>query len=205
MHTHRTRTFAHIAITFILLIACQLPNSLRSTVVLPTPSSTSANTEIPTQTASPIETATSTETPTLPPTPAPHASRVLILSIDGLRPDAISLAPMPNLLALMQTSAYTLHAQTIHPSSTLPAHASMLVGVCPSKHGVDWNDYLPKEGFALGTDLFDLAHAAGMQTVMHVGKEKLQQITEPSSLDIFTIRLLCRKQALKRRGRSGKN
>jgi predicted AlkP superfamily pyrophosphatase or phosphodiesterase len=51
---------------------------------------------------------------------------------------------------------------------------------------VDWNDYIPLNGYANGTDLFDLSHAAGLQTVMHVGKEKLQQITEPASLDIFT-------------------
>jgi len=42
------------------------------------------------------------------------------------------------------------------------------------------------QGYAAGTDLFDLAHAAGLQTVMHVGKQKLRQLTEPQSLDIFT-------------------
>ncbi len=92
---------------------------------------------------------------------------------------------MPNLLGLMQTSARTLNAKTVYPSVTLIAHASMLGGVCPSKHGVDWNDYLPEKGYALGTDLFDLAHAAGLQTVMYVGKEKLIQLTEPSSVDIY--------------------
>jgi predicted AlkP superfamily pyrophosphatase or phosphodiesterase len=109
----------------------------------------------------------------------------LIISIDGLRPDAIALAPMPNLLALMQNGAYSLTAQTIFPSSTLPSHASMLSGLCPAKTGVDWNDYLPERGYAKGTDLFDVAHAAGLKTVMFVGKEKLSQITEPASLDVF--------------------
>jgi predicted AlkP superfamily pyrophosphatase or phosphodiesterase len=51
---------------------------------------------------------------------------------------------------------------------------------------VDWNDYKPEKGFALGNDLFDITHAAGMQTVMYVGKEKLRQVTEPASTDIFT-------------------
>jgi predicted AlkP superfamily pyrophosphatase or phosphodiesterase len=54
-----------------------------------------------------------------------------------------------------------------------------------NKHGVNWNDYLPERGFAIGTDIFDLAHAAGFQTAMFVGKEKLRQVTEPSSTDIF--------------------
>lgn len=135
------------------------------------------------QTATTSSTATSTPEPTPTPEPSPLARRVLILSIDGLRPDAIPLAPMPNLTALMQSGAYSLTAQTVHPSATLPAHVSMLSGQCPDKHGVNWNDYLPENGFAQVTDIFDLAHAAGMKTVMYVGKEKLRQVTE--STDVF--------------------
>jgi predicted AlkP superfamily pyrophosphatase or phosphodiesterase len=105
--------------------------------------------------------------------------------LDGLRPDAIELAPMPNLIALIKISAYSLTAQTIRPSATLPAHSSMLTGTCPSKHGVDWNDYIPQKGIAQGIDLFDLAHAAGMKSYMYVGKEKLQQVTDASNLERF--------------------
>jgi arylsulfatase A-like enzyme len=166
------------------ILACQIP-AIATPTAIPSPTPFPTNTDVPTQTATSTPTATPTETPTLTPTPAPQITRVLILSIDGLRPDAISAAPMPNLLNLMQNSAYTLNAQTVYPSVTLISHASMLTGLCPSKHGVDWNDYLPKKGYANGTDIFDLAHAAGLQTVMYVGKEKLRQITEPSSTDIF--------------------
>lgn len=169
-------------VSIIVLLACQT-SALATPTALPP---TSTLTETPTQTPTTPPTEIPTLTPTFTPTPAPHASRVLILTIDGLRPDAILAAPMPNLMALMQNGAYTLNARTVFPSSTLPAHASMLLGVCPSKHGVDWNDYLPENGYANGTDLFDLAHAAGLQTVMHVGKEKLRQLTDPSSLDRFT-------------------
>lgn len=167
-----------------LLLACQSstlsPTSIPVLTIPPAPTSTLTITLVPTLTLTPLPTASQTAIP------APHARRVLILSIDGLRPELISLAPMTNLQALMQNGAYTLTAQTVYPSVTLVSHSSMLVGVCPSKHGVDWNDYIPENGFALGTDLFDIAHAAGLQTVMHIGKEKLQQVTEPSSLDIFT-------------------
>ena len=182
-----------IVFSLLLLLACQIP-SLPG-FAAPTPLSTFTPTLTPTtfastapsQTATSTVTASPTETLTLSvtPTSAPLARRVLILSIDGLRPDAISLAPMPNLLNLMQNSAYTLTAQTVYPSVTLIAHSSMLTGLCPSKHGVDWNDYLPERGYAIGTDLFDIAHAAGLQTIMYVGKEKLRQITEPSSTDQF--------------------
>ena len=92
---------------------------------------------------------------------------------------------MQNLQALMSTGAYSLVAQTIYPSSTLPAHASMVTGLCPDKHGVNWNDYIPRRGYTNGTDIFDLAHAAGLRTVMVVGKEKLRQLTEPESTDVY--------------------
>jgi predicted AlkP superfamily pyrophosphatase or phosphodiesterase len=145
-------------------------------------------TPIPTVTTiTPTFTLTLTPIPTITQTPQLVIKRVIILSIDGLRPEAIELAPMPNLLELMKTSAYSLTAQTTRPSSTLPAHASMLTGSCPSKHGVDWNDYTPENGVAQGTDLFDLAHAAGLQTVMYVGKEKLQQVTDATSIDTFVF------------------
>jgi predicted AlkP superfamily pyrophosphatase or phosphodiesterase len=171
-------------IIFVALVACQIPNLAAPVPAAPTPTTPPTSTQ--TSTSTPSETPAPTETASPTPTLLPRASRVLILSIDGLRPEAIGLAPMPNLSALMQTSAYSLSAQTVFPSVTLVAHASMLGGVCPSKHGVDWNDYLPENGYALGTDLFDLAHAAGLQTVMHIGKEKLRQLTEPQSLDVFT-------------------
>jgi predicted AlkP superfamily pyrophosphatase or phosphodiesterase len=156
---------------FACLAACQGPGWLAAPTLTITPSPTVTFTPAP--------------SPTFTPSPQPIEKRVIILSIDGLRPDAIELAPMPNLIELMKDGAYTLSARTIFPSATLPAHSSMLTGLCPEKHGVDWNDYIPERGYAIGGDLFDLAHAAGLQTAMFVGKEKLRQVTEPSSTDVF--------------------
>ena len=183
--TDRIQKLLPLLLSLFIIISCQLPALSTPTAIPPAPSFTPLPTETQTATPLPTETATPTETPTLTPTPTPHASHVLILSIDGLRPDAILSAPMPNLTALMQSGASTLNAQTVFRSVTLVSHASMLVGVCPSKHGVDWNDYIPSRGYAIGTDIFDLAHAAGIQTVMYVGKEKLIQLTEPSSVDVY--------------------
>lgn len=194
MKSSRCKTFLFVFSLFILLV-CQIPNASGVSFLLPTASQTPTSTQTPTLLPTASQTATFTltadPTDTLAPTAsqmptlAPPARRVLIVSIDGLRPDAIALAPMSNLGTLMQSSAFSLGAQTVFPSVTLVAHASMLSGLCPSKHGVDWNDYLPERGYAQGTDLFDLAHTAGFRTDMYVGKEKLRQITEPSSLDNF--------------------
>jgi len=176
-----------IVLSLIFLLACRIPSmpGLSTATPFPTLTINSTPTTAATTPFTVTRTATETRVPSVTPTPAPFARRALILSIDGLRPDVISLAPMKNLMNLMQSSAYTLSAQTVHPSVTLISHASMLTGLCPSKHGVDWNDYLPEKGYAQGIDLFDIAHAAGVQTVMYVGKEKLRQITEPASTDQF--------------------
>jgi len=174
-----------IPLALLLILACQTPSLVAPTNVRPTPSFISSGTEVPTRSPTTIPSETPTEAPTLTLLPTPRASHVLILSIDGLRPDAIYAAPMPNLIALIQSSAYTLNAQTVYPSVTLVSHSSMLTGFCPSKHEVDWNDYIPSKGYAIGTDLFDIAHSADLQTVMYVGKEKLRQVTEPSSIDVF--------------------
>ena len=194
MKHHRTRRTILLC-SFLLLLACQIPNAPGLSFLVPT--STITATQTPTATPSPTLTAaaspTITATPTASPTPSatptltfrPSARRVIIISIDGLRPDAIVPAPMPNLVTLMQSGAVAVGAQTVFPSITLTAHSSMLGGVCPSKHGVYWNEYEPERGYAQGTDLLDLAHAAGLQTIMYVGTEKMRHITEPSSLDRF--------------------
>ncbi len=173
----KTRYFPILILLF--LLACNF------TSPKPTPelyaTATLTATQPPTSTVQPTSTAANTAMP------KPAIQRVIILSLDGLRPDAIELAPMPNLLNLMKTSAYSLTAQTIRPSATLPAHSSMLTGMCPSKHGVDWNDYIPQKGIAKGTDIFDLTHTAGMKNYMYVGKEKLQQVTDASNIDRFVF------------------
>ena len=193
MKSHPTRKLLLSVAVLLILLACQIPVGARLPFVPPTSTATASQTFTPaptltsTLTATATATLTTTPSPTITPTFTAPARRAVILSIDGLRPDAILLAPMPNLVGLMQSGAFSLGAQTVFPSVTLVGHASMLTGLCPSKHGVDWNDYLPERGYARGTDLFDIAHAAGLQTEMYVGKQKLVQITEPSSLDNFVF------------------
>ena len=195
MKIDRTRKPFLLILSILIVLACQTPALAELPLMPPTlfPTVSPIPTLAPTSTFTPTATITQTPLPTMTATPsatpiptfAPPARRVLIFAMDGLRPDAIFPAPMPNLIGLMQSGAYSLGAQTIFPSLTLPAFSSMLSGLCPSKHRVEWNDYQPELGYALGTDLFDLAHAAGLRTYMYVGKKKLVQVTEPFSLDFF--------------------
>jgi len=145
--------------------------------------------------ASPLPAASATSAPSLAPpatltplpssTPPPLAARVLVITIDGLRADTLYRVNMPVLAGLMQRGASSLTAQTILPSGTLMAHASILSASCPAKHGITWNDYLPALGETRAATLFDLVHEAGGRTVMVVGKEKLIQSVHRERLDVF--------------------
>lgn len=160
------------------------PTQTLSIVASPTKVTTlSTATVAPTVTLIP----TITEAPTITPQ-VEGIKRALIISYDGMRPDAIPLAPMPNLLALIDQGAYTLtNAQTIDYPATLPSHASMLSGLCMDKTGIYLDKYYAYMGYSQGVDVFDLAHAAGMRTVMVVGKSKLRQLAEPETTDVFEI------------------
>jgi predicted AlkP superfamily pyrophosphatase or phosphodiesterase len=130
-----------------------------------------------------------TFTPSLTPTPSKaNIERVIIISYDGLRPDAIDLAPMPNLMMLRDNGAHApLTARTIDYPATSPSHASMLTGMCMENHGVIYNRFFMYMGYAKGPDVFQLAHDAGMKTVMIVSKDKLRQMAEPETTDVFEV------------------
>jgi hypothetical protein len=89
---------------------------------------------------------------------------VIVVSIDGLRPDAIQRYNLQTLSRLMREGAYTLEARTILPSTTLPSHTSMLTGLAPSVHGVTWNsDRTDELGVVTAPTVFALAKQRGYQ------------------------------------------
>lgn len=118
---------------------------------------------------------------------APCAQRALIMSIDGLRPDALSPETAPNIYALAARGAYTWTARTVNPPSTLPSHASMLTGYDVLQHHISWNDYYPEMGYVQTTSLFEIAHDHGLRTSMFIGNEKMRHIAIPGSVDDFVL------------------
>ena len=120
---------------------------------------------------------------TAPASPAvPRAERVLIISIDGLRPDLLIQANVPNVRGLLRAGSYTFWARTVAEGYTLPAHASMLTGVSPQKHGVTWNDHI-EQAYPESPTLFEVAKAAGLTTALASGKTKFVVFDKPGTLD----------------------
>lgn len=116
--------------------------------------------------------------------PARVSEHVVIVSIDGLRPDAIDEFDAHTIERLMREGAYSLKAQTILPSKTLPSHTSMLTGVDVDEHGIAWNsDQTAEHGHVDVPTIFTLAHAAGYRTAAFFSKTKFHHLEVPESLD----------------------
>ena len=97
---------------------------------------------------------------------------VIIVIVDGLRPDLISVENSPTLQRLVDEGAATLEAQTVRPSITLPAIISMLTGLRPRDHGILWNDYRLDRGIVSATTVFDIVHDAGLKTAFFSGRRQ---------------------------------
>ena len=107
-------------------------------------------------------------------------NKVILISIDGMRPDGVLNCKNPYVEELMKIGSYTLNAKTVVPSVTLPCHLSMFHSVSPSRHGITGNTYVPQVRPVNG--LFEVIHNAGGKCGMYYGWEPLRDISRPLSL-----------------------
>ncbi len=124
-----------------------------------------------------------------PPSAPAGRNRVVIISIDGLRPDVALRADMPNLRQLMRHGSFSFWARTTELSNTLPSHTSMLTGIAPNRHEVYWNYDMPygQTFRSPYPSVIDLARQAGYTTAMCIGKSKLRAIAREESVDYAYI------------------
>jgi predicted AlkP superfamily pyrophosphatase or phosphodiesterase len=111
---------------------------------------------------------------------------VVIISEDGLRPDALTGVRPPVHEAILKKAAYSLTARTIRHASTLPSHAAMLSGFDVKEHGLYWNSWKPERGYIQVPTIFDAAEKTHSGAVAFVGKQKLEHIAHPGSVDVFS-------------------
>ncbi|HJU64738.1 MAG TPA: ectonucleotide pyrophosphatase/phosphodiesterase [Gemmatimonadaceae bacterium] len=111
-------------------------------------------------------------------------NHVVIVSIDGLRPDAIARFGAATLTRLTREGSYTFAATTIMPSKTLPSHTSMLTGEGPDEHGITWNSNQTDEHATVAIPtVFSVARARGLTTAAFFSKGKFNHLEVPGSLD----------------------
>lgn len=78
----------------------------------------------------------------------PKAKRVLVVTFDGIRVDALQQANVPNLKSIIDEGSVSWETRDVMPSVTLPNYTSHLSGAGPEVHGVVNNKWKPGE-FAL--------------------------------------------------------
>lgn len=109
----------------------------------------------------------------------------IIITIDGLRPDALSKTHTPILYALIKENSYTLKAETIKPSMTIPAHTSLITGLTPKKHKSYLDSWSDAGSYLKADTIFCIAENRGMKTAMFVGKDKLKYLAKPGCVNHF--------------------
>ena len=109
-----------------------------------------------------------------------HAAPVLMISIDGLKPEYITQADahgmkIPYLRTLLANGTYADGVVGIWPTVTYPSHTTLITGVWPAEHGIDNNQIFdPEQSFGGAWNwyaseirvptLWQVAHHAGLRT-----------------------------------------
>ena len=107
-------------------------------------------------------------------------NKVILISIDGMRPDGLQQCGNPYVSELEKLCSYTYTAASMNPSVTLPCHFSMAHSVTPERHGILTNTYIPQVRPVLG--IFEKIKYAGGTSAMFYGWEELRDIAKPGAL-----------------------
>ncbi len=99
--------------------------------------------------------------------PTQYTTKTLIVFFDGLRPDYITEAQMPNLFAFRKDASYGSRHHSVFPTVTRVNSSSYATGSYPGTHGILGNSvYFPEVSTskAIGTTYPDLSKAAAAIT-----------------------------------------
>ena len=111
-------------------------------------------------------------------------NKVILISIDGMRPDGLQQCGNSYVKELEKICAYTYSAQSMYPSVTFPCHFSMTHSVTPQRHGILTNTYVPQVRPVTG--IIEKIKAAGGVCAMFYGWEPLRDIALVGSLKFST-------------------
>ena len=110
--------------------------------------------------------------------------KVVLISIDGMRPDGLQGCKNPYVKVLEKICSYTYTGRSVNPSVTFPCHFSMTHSVTPQRHGILTNTYVPEVRPVDG--IFEKLKAAGKISAMFYGWEPLRDIARPGTLRFST-------------------
>ncbi len=107
-------------------------------------------------------------------------NKVILISIDGMRPDGLMQCGNPFVGEMMKRGSYTLEGRTVLPSITLPCHMSLFHSVPPERHNIKDNTYVPMVRPVVS--LFEKIDNMGGVSAMYYGWEPLRNVSAPGCL-----------------------
>ena len=110
--------------------------------------------------------------------------KVILISIDGMRPDGLKNCGNPYVKELEKLCAYTYNGFSCFPSVTFPCHFAMAHSVTPQRHGILTNTYVPQVRPIKG--IFEKVNDFGGVCAMYYGWEPLRDIVLPGALKYAT-------------------
>lgn len=106
--------------------------------------------------------------------------KTILILVDGMRPDSMETCGHAFLDELKAHSYYTMNAQTVMPSVTLPCHMSLFHSVEPDRHGILTNTFVPQVRPVAG--ICEIMRKAKKNCAMFYNWEELKDLSRPDSL-----------------------
>lgn len=110
-------------------------------------------------------------------------NKVVLILVDGMRPDGVLKCGHPFAKTLQSISSWSMSAQTVMPSVTLPCHMSLFHSVNPDRHGVTTNTYVPQVRPIEG--LFDRLDKFEKKCAFFNTWEELRDLSRPDHLHTY--------------------
>lgn len=108
--------------------------------------------------------------------------KVILILVDGMRPDAVLNCGEPWVNDLIAGSLHTFSCRTVMPSVTLPCHMSLFHSVDPQRHGVTTNTWAPQVRPIEG--LVERLDREGKKCGFFITWEELRDLARPDHLAI---------------------
>ncbi len=104
--------------------------------------------------------------------PPPLTSHVILISIDGLRIEDLTNPKLnlPTLKALQERGAFALNIESVYPSQSIPAHATIVTGMLPADHGITADAPFDEKKARTSAEKYHLASELKADTIWQAAK-----------------------------------